>query len=229
MVLQITVLSTKSTFSCATEYDASVDKLKKYIYEKTGILCTKQNLIYCGQETDEGHLLSEYGIQDSHQISLVRWKAMNSDDLLALDKDSLDPAYDYDFTNVNDAGQRLTRGSLEYRRPCGWKRYAIYVLGKYENEVWLGCSNSENEWPVSYHGTRHSVISSIAQTGYDLTKHKRFARGCGIYSTPYISDAKCFAQSFEIGGQEYMIDLKNRVNPKNLIKLTNKETGNGEY
>lgn len=229
MTLQIMVLSTKTTVPCVIECDASVDKLKKILYEKTGILCTKQNLIYCGQEIDEGHLLSEYGIQDSSQITLVRLRAMNSDDLLILDKDSLDPGYDYDFTNINDSGQRFTRGGYEYRRPCGWKRHAIKVTGKYENEEWLGCNNGQNEWPVSYHGTKLGSVSSITNVGYDLTKHKRFAHGRGIYSTPDINVAKGFAQSFTQDGHNYLVVLQNRVNRANLTIFPNEETGNGEY
>ncbi len=50
-----------------------------------GILCNKQNLIYCGQEIDEGHLLSEYGIEDSSEICGVRLRAVNADDILVLD------------------------------------------------------------------------------------------------------------------------------------------------
>ncbi|CAF4896749.1 unnamed protein product, partial [Rotaria sp. Silwood1] len=217
------------TFPVTIECDASVDKLKQIIYEKADILRNKQNLIYCGQEIDEGHLLSEYNIQDSSQITVVRLRAMNSDDLLVLDKSALDTTYDYDFTNINDNGKKFIRGGVEYRRPCGWKRYAIRVAGKYENEVWLGSNNSSDEWPVSYHGTRHDAVNSIAQKGYDLTKHKRFAYGRGVYSTPDINIAKPYAKSFTVNAQEYLVILQNRVNPKTLIKLSQNETGVGEY
>ncbi len=66
MTLHITVLATETTFSCVIKRDASVDKLNQIIYEKEDILCNKKTLIYCGQEIDEGHLLSEYGIEDSN-------------------------------------------------------------------------------------------------------------------------------------------------------------------
>ncbi|CAF1046368.1 unnamed protein product [Rotaria sordida] len=229
MTIYITILTTKTTFPCTIECDASVDKLKQIIYEKEGILRNKQNLIYCGQEIDEGHLLSEYDIQESSEITVVRLRAMNSDDLLVLDKAALDSSYDFDFTNINDNGKRFTRGGIEYHRPCGWKRYAIKVTGKYENGIWLGSNNSPDEWPVSYHGTKHDAVNSIAQIGYDLTKHQRFAHGRGIYSTPDVNIAKGFAKSFTKDGQQYLVILQNRVNPKNLIKLSHEETGNGEY
>ena len=50
--------------------------------------------------------------------------------------------------------KRFTRGGVEYHRPCGWMRYAIKVLGKYEDDIWLGSNNNPNEWPVSYHGNK---------------------------------------------------------------------------
>jgi hypothetical protein len=165
MTLHITILATIATYPCIIERDANVDKLKQIIYEKEGIYRNKQNLIYCGQEIDEGHLLSEYGIGDSSVICVVRLRAMNADDLLVLDKASLDQPYDYDFTNIDDKGKGFTRGGVEYRRPCGWKRYAIKVSGKYEDEVWLGSSDSPNEWPVSYHRTGRDAAKSIAQAG----------------------------------------------------------------
>jgi len=229
MTLYITIFATKTTFPCVIERDASVDKLKRIIYEKEDILCNKQNLIYCGQEIDEGHLLNEYGIGDSSEISVVRLRAINADDLLVLDKDSWDQHYDYDFTNIDDKGKRFTRGSVEYRRPCGWKRYAIKVVGKYEDEIWLGSNDSPNEWPVSYHGTGHDAAISIAQTGYDLTKHKYFSRGRGIYSTPDINAAKPYSRSFTQNGETYIVVLQNRVNPKTLIKLSCDKTGLPEY
>ena len=229
ITLHITILATQKIFPCLIERDASVDKLKQIVYHKEGIKCNKQNLIYCGQEIDEGHLLSEYDIQDSGEIYVVRLRAMNANDILVLDSNSLDPHYDYDFTNIDDKGTRFTRGSVEYRRPCGWKRYAIKVAGKYENEVWLGSNNNPNEWPVSYHGTKHDAANSIAQAGYDLTKHKRFMYGRGVYSTPNINVAKAFATTFTVNAQQYYVVLQNRVNPKTLIKVNGDRSEGEDY
>jgi hypothetical protein len=147
---------------------------------------------------------------------------------LVLDRANWAQEYDRDFTDIVDTGERLTRGGLEYRRPYGWKRYAIKVIGKYEDDVWLGSSNGPNEWPVSYHGTGHGAAKSIAQTGYDLTKHTRHAHGRGIYSTPDINGAIGHAKSFTINAQEYLVILQNRVNPKTSIKLSRDVTGVGE-
>ena len=43
------------------------------------------------------------------------------------------------------------------------------------------------------------------------------------------SVAQGFAKTFTANGEEYFVILQNRVNPKNLIKLSNEETRNGEY
>lgn len=193
-------------------------------------MCDKQNLIYCGQEIDDGHLLSEYGIQDSSTILVVRLRSHNANDILVLDNKSRDPQYDYDFTHVQDKDERFYRGGIEYRRPCGWKRYVIQVLGKYENDDWLGSENSSNEWPVSYHGTKHHVVQSIAHTGYDLTKGVRSLYGRGIYSTPNINVAKDYATEFSVNNNRYYVVLQNRVKPKAMIKRTASEVGDqGEY
>ena len=162
-------------------------------------------------------------------IDLSSLVGIGIDHYLTLGRLSLDPQYDRDFTDIVDRGERLTRGSLEYHRPYGWKRYAIKVVGKYEDEVWLGSNNSPNEWPVSYHGTGHDAATSIAQSGYNLTKHKRFTYGYGIYTTPEISMAILYARSFIYNGQEYLVVLQNRVNPRNVKKTFKDENGVGEF
>lgn len=70
------------------------------------------------------------------------------------------PAYDYDFSNMQDASP-FRRGGLDYARPCGWQRYAIKVLGKFDNgnDSWLGTDGSA--WPVAYHGTIPGSLCSI--------------------------------------------------------------------
>ncbi|CAF0947254.1 unnamed protein product [Adineta steineri] len=229
ITLHITILSNQKTFQCQIERSASVTKLKQIVYENEGITCDKQNLIYCGQEIDEGHLLSEYDIQDSGEIYVVRLRAMNSNDILVLDDNSRDKHYDYDFTNVDDKGKSFTRAGIEYRRPCGSIRFAIKVAGKFENEKWLGSNDGPDEWPVSYHGTRHDAAKSIAQTGFDLTKHKRFLFGRGVYSTPDINTAKMYAPTFTFNGEQYCIVFQNRVNPKTLIKIDGSKTKHGDY
>merc|ERR1719186_1254814 len=86
-----------------------------------------------------------------------------------------DPGYDYDFTNLTAMrGEKYERGGAPYFRPYGWKRYAIKVKGKYEDDDWLGtlgsvkCNNKRTqgdtgEWCVAYHGTKDSKTASNRQ------------------------------------------------------------------
>ena len=59
-----------------------------------------------------------------------------------INNDLLVPLYDYDFRNINDTNKKFYRGGLEFKRPCGWKRYAIKVKDKYENDK---CSDDQVE------------------------------------------------------------------------------------
>ncbi len=83
----------------------------------------------------------------------------------------MDPGFDFDFTHLTDTGMSFTRGqNYVYKRPCGWKRTALKVKGRYESDAWLGppggrLIGDKNEWPVSYHGTSKDNSTSIAEVG----------------------------------------------------------------
>jgi hypothetical protein len=96
------------------------------------------------------------------------------------------------------------------------------VLNKYESDVWLGSSNALRGWPVSYHGTGYSNARSIADEGFRLSMGKRFAHGCGIYSTPNVAVTEAYAKEFYADGARYKVVVENRVNPHTLQKF-------GEY
>ena len=57
---------------------------------------------------------------------------------LILSDSLLDPGYDYDFSSETDDGTEYYRGGKRYYRPYGWKRIALKVHGKYEDDTWLG-------------------------------------------------------------------------------------------
>ena len=61
-----------------------------------------------------------------------------SEPVVAISDDLLDPSYDYDFSNKTDDGTEYFRGEHPYYRPYGWKRIALKVAGKYEDDIWLG-------------------------------------------------------------------------------------------
>ncbi|CAG8500606.1 10362_t:CDS:2 [Dentiscutata erythropus] len=82
---------------------------------------------------------------------------------------ALDPPYDYDFTYIKDI-VTFMRGDIQYKRLCGWKRFALKVSRKYDygNDKWFG--TDKDAWPVSYHGTAKHNSKSITEGGYDLSR-----------------------------------------------------------
>jgi hypothetical protein len=149
----------------------------------------------------------------------------------------LDKELHYDFTNISDDGRTFFRGGSIYNRPCGWKRYALNVKGKFSNNIWLEgktprddiYSSAEGEWAVSYHGTPLKNGLCIGEEGYKLSKGKNFKYGKGIYSTPDIEVAYKYAVDVPFNGKTYKFVVQNRVNPKNLKKVSEAVTGVGEY
>jgi hypothetical protein len=142
-----------------------------------------------------------------------------------------DPKYDYDYTYYNGDYDTCTRGFYSYKRPSGWKRIAAKVLGKYENDVWLGqggwrCGSSPGEWAVSYHGTSATNVPQIIAYGFDLNKCVRNSYGVGIYSTPNVQVAEGYATQFKYKGENYKCILQNRVN---LMNTNAVDTINGTY
>lgn len=45
-----------------------------------------------------------------------------------------------------------------------WKRFGLDILGKYENDVWVGAWGY-GDWCIAYHGTYLSNLQSILYTG----------------------------------------------------------------
>ena len=138
-----------------------------------------------------------------------------------LEDDLLDPSYDYDFRNINDENKKFYRGGLEYKRPCGWKRYALKVKDKYENDKWLGCSGGDSEWAVSYHGTKQDFVKSIYDNGYRVGNRNSY--GKGVYCSPNIETAARYSRIFtDNNGKKYKIVLQNRVRPSAIKKASDK-------
>lgn len=214
--------------------NVTVRKLKESIEDHEGIPINQQRLIFDGRQLEDSHILGHYNIQEGSTLHLVLRLCGGGLPTYYVDDSIMDPTFDYDFTQVSDDGVKYYKGGYEYQRPYGWKRYAIKVLGRFENDNWLGQRgqreySSNGEWPVSYHGTGESVSGNIAQDGYQLSKGKRFMYGKGIYSTPSIEVAAKYAKEFSHKGKQYKIVFQNRVSPTDLKILDAKVTGAGEY
>ncbi|CAF3008069.1 unnamed protein product, partial [Rotaria sp. Silwood2] len=199
------------------------------IQEKENFPPDQQRLMFAGKQLEDGRQLSDCRMYEKCVVHLILRLRGGSESLAILDPSSVDPHFDYDFTNINDENKKFTRGGRNYTRPCGWKRFAIKVSEKFDDMVWLGQTNAPGEWPVSYHGTGSNQAKTIAMDGYDLTKGKRFRFGHGVYSTPDIKVAEKYAVEFSYNNDQYLAVLQNRVNPTTVINIPADKADIGEY
>ncbi|CAF1244507.1 unnamed protein product [Didymodactylos carnosus] len=221
------ILSTGKAFELDLIFGESVRQLKNRIQNQEGIDVRCQVILKGDKVLTDDELIADC-LKGWHEPLNVKIMLAGP---LALDNMTLAPEFDYDFTDIVDKGTLFTRGNHPYERPCGSKRIALNVAGRYgSNDRWLGMTGTDSEeWPVSYHGTGKHNAMNIAEEGFKLSKCKRFLYGRGIYSTPELDVAKGYATEFEYEGQRYYVLLQNRVNPKYLKVISDDETGVGTY
>ncbi|CAF2736789.1 unnamed protein product [Rotaria sp. Silwood2] len=215
------------TFDCDVEPNGNVEDIKARIHELKGIPTDQQRLIFAGKQLEDGTTM--YDCRISHQSTLHLIKKVPAIKPVILDAATLDPVHNFDFTNIKDDHVTFTRGGERYIRPCGFRRYALNVSGKYENLLWIDCEDAVGEWPVSYHGTGTFENKTMAQNGYAFTQGKQYSFTHGVYSTPDIHVAEKYAKTFTYNNEQYIVVFQNRVNPANLNKLQSNRSGTGDY
>ena len=198
--------------------EETVEQLMAKIEEREGIPGNKMRLLHSGLQLESHRTLNEYGIQRESTVHMVlRLTGGGPGGVCSFNTDELDPGFDYDFSNAKDDGERYMRGGFQYKRPYGWKRIAIKVVGKYDDDAWLGpngirTEEAPGEWPVSYHGTNMKSAKMILKEGYKAGPRHLFGRG--IYTSPSLEMVeRLYAKEFTYEGKTYKIALQNRVNP----------------
>jgi len=125
-----------------------------------------------------------------------------------IDPQFLDSQHNFDFTNVVDANPTPhRRGPEPYIRPCGWMRFAINVSSKHGPDMkWLGTGNSDDVWPVAYHGTHQEnvpgiLVHSLQVGGTNNVKARNGAVfGTGIYLSPKWEVAQGYSTGIPVPG-----------------------------
>ncbi len=209
--------------------DFSIAEVKAAIAEKEDIHPHEQRLLFDRKTLEDHNTLQDIGIPPDGIIFLVVL-VRGGGPSFQLDPDELAPSFDYDYTDKKDDGTKFMRGTFEYKRPFGWKRYAIKVLGRseYGGDAWLGPSgmraNTDGvEWPVSYHGTSMDSAKAIMKGGYKIGQREKFGRG--VYSSPSVEVADGYSRTFDYDGQQYRTVLQNRVNPASDHLVRHANTG----
>ncbi|CAF3263347.1 unnamed protein product [Rotaria sp. Silwood2] len=186
----------------------AMDEVKTELQDVGDIRVEQQHLIFTGEQLEDDRTSAYYKIPKESTVHL-ELHLRSEHHVAILDPSTIDPIYDYDFTNIKDTNNKFTRGGKKYVRPCQ--------------------INGPGEWPVSYHGTGQNGASTIAMDGFYLSKGKKFAFGHGVYSTPDITIATKYAKKFSFKDENYLVLLQNRVNPTTLVKISSDRTGVGEY
>ena len=215
--LKVRNLTGKIIIIRVTAGENTISHIEAAFERHEGMTLGQVRLIYDGQQLESQRTVKDYGIQPEETISAVLRLRGGGSPLCGFNTSDLHPEYDYDFTDLKDDGKTYTRGGFEYKRPYGWKRIAIKVAGRYEDDDWLGPSGirtaeAPGEWPVSYHGTNMSSAKMILKDGYEAGPRARF--GVGIYTSPSLEMVdRLSAQEFTHKGKTFKIVLQNRVNP----------------
>jgi len=227
-IFVLTLTGVKFTFEINLSED--IETLKSLIYASEGIPMDQQRLIFSGRQLEDGRKLFEYNIKSESVLHLVLRLRGGGCPVYTSNPMMFDPNHNFDFTYLKDNGSVYMRGGQVYKRPYGWNRVALNVNDKFPDTAWLGGTRGglrthevKGEWPVSYHGTKHTSTNKIALEGFDLKEGKRFAYGRGIYSSPDPAKAEEYAPVYDYRGKKYKVLIQNRVNMDDTVYIPSRD------
>ena len=132
------------------------------------------------------------------------------------------------------------RGGEPYTIPVGWMGFGIEVEQRYKNEKdWIACDGRKGEWAIVYHGfgrgMKSDKLKSIIKTiihdnlrpeggqtfsGAPDKRHEGKRCGDGVYITPNINIAFCYAGLITLGKKNYKLVVMVRAKPEFIREPT---------
>ena len=120
------------------------------------------------------------------------------------------------------------RGNKIYDPPIGWIGIGLKVISRYQDDIWIGKSNDQNEWSVAYHGIGSNqsnpmnIVNMIIKCCYRQGSsqiHERcddiFHPGKkverGVYCSPNIKLIEDYTGRVSINDKKLKVALMNRV------------------
>lgn len=197
----------------------TVINIKKKVEQSQNIKVGDQRLLFKGKEMIDTFIIEDLHIQNNDQFQLEVLNGSKYSKIF-IDPSQFSPSYNFDFTSIIDNPRDAYRkGGHIYYRPCGWRRIALNVLGRYENSVWLGSTNAAGEWSVAYHGTK--MIDSSLVAKYNLSLSNSTYYGSGIYCSTKIETIVPFCSKYRdpLTGIQYYVVIQSRTDYDHMIPI----------
>ena len=196
--------------------------IKRGLEEDLSIPSDEQQLVCCGKRLEDDFVIpQDYNRATLHLLSRLPGGILTPNCFID-EEDLFDHRYDYTYPSSDE--RQYYRGGILYKRPNGWSKIGLNVVGKYESDDWIGVhksgkrfENAPGEWPVAYHGTSKENAISIAKYGFDEKKRVRQVYGEGDYSSPDINVASFYSQTFTYDDKTYRFVLQCRINPHTMM------------